>query len=84
MPADTHIPVTAEIREELRALKQLVQTEAWRTEGRFLQQLLTRSVPRRVAQLVRRPKWIGLTQLVSFGVLTLSVGLGYLYGVLRW
>ena len=84
MPADTHIPVTAETREELRVLKQLVQTEAWRTEGRFLQQLLTRSVPRRVAQLVRRPKWSGLTQLVSFGVLTLSVGLGYLYGVLRW
>ena len=83
MPADTHIPVTAETREELRALKQLVQTEAWRTEGRFLQQLRTKSVPQKVAQLVRRPNLSGLTQIVILGVLTFSVKLGYLYGVLR-
>ena len=66
-----------------RAMEQLVSTGARRTEGRFLRQLLTRSVPRRVAQLVRRPNWNEMTQLVSLGVLTLTVGVGYLYAIVR-
>jgi len=66
-----------------RTVEQLVPTETRRTEGRFLRQLLTRSVPRRVAQLVRQPKWSRVTQLVSIAVLTATVGVGYGYGIIR-
>ena len=66
-----------------RTIEQLVSYEALTEEGRFLQQLLAKSVPRRVAQLIRHPDLPGLTQLVSLGVLTGTVGLGYLYGILR-
>jgi hypothetical protein len=68
----------------MRRVGQLVSNWTRAEEGRFLRQLLTKSVPQRVAWLVGGPDLTGLSQLVSLGVLTLSVGLGYLYGVLRW
>jgi GT2 family glycosyltransferase len=66
-----------------RAMERLVSTSARAEEGRYLRLLLTKSMPQRVAQLVRGPDLTGLAQLVSLGILTLAVGLGYLYGVLR-
>jgi hypothetical protein len=66
-----------------RAMEQLVSSSARTEEGRFLRQLLTESVPQRVAQLVRRPNLTGLTQLVGLGVLTVMVGVGYVYALVR-
>jgi hypothetical protein len=67
-----------------RALERLDSKRTRAKNGRCPRQLLNISVQQCVAQLVRRPDLTGLTQLVSLGVLTFSVGLGYFYGVLRW
>jgi glycosyltransferase involved in cell wall biosynthesis len=67
-----------------RRMEQMILSDVSAEERRFLRQLLTKSVPQRIAQLVREPDLPGLSQLTSLGVLTLSVGLGYFYGVLRW
>jgi hypothetical protein len=63
-------------------MKQLVSDAGRAEEGRFLRQLLTKSVPRRVAQLIREPDLTRMTQLVAIGVLTVTVGLGYFYAIL--
>ena len=70
------------MRTKLGAMEQFAQTKTKRNGERILRQPVTKLVPRRLAQLVRRPKWSGLTPLMSLGVLTVTVGLGYLNGVL--
>jgi hypothetical protein len=66
-----------------RAMQRLVSDAGRAEEGRFLQHLLKKSVPQRVAKLVREPNLIRLSQLMSIGVLTVTVVLGYLYAMLR-
>ena len=53
-------------------------------ESAFLGALLGEHVPRRLVRLARNPSWKGAEQLVAILVLTGLVGLGYLYGVLKW
>ena len=64
-------------------MEQMFSSDAGAEERRFLRQLLMTSVPRRFAQLIRHLDLLGLTQLVSLGVLTGTVGLGYFYAILR-
>jgi glycosyltransferase involved in cell wall biosynthesis len=66
-----------------RAMEDLVPDSSG-TERDFLGQLLGRFVPGRVGSLVRSPSLDRLTQLVTLLVFTLTVGLGYCYGILRW
>ena len=53
-------------------------------EGDFLSDLLFRFVPGRVRGLVEEFSTAKLLQLVMLFVLTGAVGLGYLYGVVKW
>ncbi|WP_331233142.1 glucosyl-dolichyl phosphate glucuronosyltransferase [Natronorarus salvus] len=53
-------------------------------EGEFLERLATEFVPERVRRLVRSPSVAGVKQLVAIVAFTLAVGLGYLYGFVRF
>ena len=53
-------------------------------EGEFLGRLLGEHVPGRISRLLRRPSREDAEQLLALFVLTGLVGLGYLYGVLKW
>ncbi|WP_435194278.1 glucosyl-dolichyl phosphate glucuronosyltransferase [Natronomonas sp. EA1] len=53
-------------------------------EGDFLGKLLFSFVPERLAGLVRSPSLARAEQLVFLLLLTGLVGLGYLYGVVKW
>jgi hypothetical protein len=50
----------------------------------FLGQLFTEFAPNRVRGLVSAPSVEKLLQFVMLFVLTGAVGVGYLYGVLKW
>jgi uncharacterized protein YjeT (DUF2065 family) len=50
-------------------------------EGEYLQNLTTRYVPQRIKDLIQDPSIAKLTQLLAIGVFTVTVGLGYLYGI---
>jgi len=67
-----------------RAMEQIVSEDATREESAFLKQLLFTFVPSRIKSLVFSPSVPKLLQLVSLFVLTGTVGIGYLYGILRW
>jgi hypothetical protein len=67
----------------MRRVGQLVSNWTRAEESRFLRQLETVSVPRRVAGLVREPDLSKLTQLIGLGLLTVTVGLSYFYAMLR-
>jgi glycosyltransferase involved in cell wall biosynthesis len=53
-------------------------------EGQFLARLLGEYVPARLSRLLRRPSWEGVEQFLAVFVLTALVGVGYLYGVVKW
>ncbi|PSQ10001.1 glycosyl transferase family A [Halobacteriales archaeon QS_5_70_15] len=53
-------------------------------EGAFLGRLLREYVPARLSRLLRRPSWEGVEQFLAVFVLTALVGVGYLYGVVKW
>jgi glycosyltransferase involved in cell wall biosynthesis len=53
-------------------------------ETEFLNQLLCEFVPERLVGLVRSPSTAAVAQLVMLFVLTGTVGVGYLYGALKW
>ncbi|SFS06518.1 Glycosyl transferase family 2 [Halomicrobium zhouii] len=53
-------------------------------ESEFLGQLLTEFVPSRISDLVSGPSLEKALQLVMLFVFTGAVGLGYLYGVVKW
>jgi len=53
-------------------------------ESEFLGQLLTEFVPSRIRELVSGPSVERALQLVTLFVFTGAVGLGYLYGVVKW
>lgn len=52
-------------------------------EGDFLSQLLGNFIPHRVAELFRSPSTERAAQVGMLLVLTISVGVGYLYGLIR-
>jgi glycosyltransferase involved in cell wall biosynthesis len=58
--------------------------EATGEEDEFLRQLLFVSTPRRLRALIATPDAAGVKQLVALYLLTLTVGLGYLYGIVAW
>ena len=53
-------------------------------EGAFLSRLLTRSVPDRTKGIVRSPSSGQIGQLAMLFVFTILVGLGYVYGAVKW
>jgi len=53
-------------------------------ERAFLGQLVREFGPTRVRELYQRPNRTKLKQLITLVVLTGTVGLGYLYGILKW
>lgn len=67
-----------------RALKQLDVDGPGDAESEFLEHLLCSSVPRRISGLIRRPSLADIQQLLMLFILTACVGLGYLYGIVRY
>ncbi|ELZ13899.1 group 1 glycosyl transferase [Halovivax asiaticus JCM 14624] len=53
-------------------------------ESEFLRSLVVESIPDRIRGMVGGPVRQNALQLLSLFVLTVAVGLGYLYGVTRW
>ena len=53
-------------------------------ETAFLGRLLTEFLPKRCKRLVTNPSIVDLQKLVMLGVLTGTVGVGYLYGMTEW
>ena len=66
-----------------RAMETLVP-ESSDEEGDQLRRLLFEYIPGRVWGLLTRPTETKLKQLVMLFVLLASIGIGYLYGLLRW
>jgi len=58
--------------------------ETGNEEGEFLIRLFTDSVPRRASEFVHQPTLPRIEQFVMLFVFTFVVGVGYLYGLLRW
>jgi hypothetical protein len=65
-------------------MESLVSGESSAEESAFLNQLLTEFVPRRVKSLVHEPSRTEAKQLVALLGLTGTVGVGYLYGLVKW
>jgi len=66
-----------------RAMETLAP-ESGGEETDFLERLLTEFVPRRLRRLAGSPSVSGILQLAALFALTGTVGLGYLYGAIRW
>ncbi|GAB7008112.1 glucosyl-dolichyl phosphate glucuronosyltransferase [Halorubrum trueperi] len=66
-----------------RAMESFVDDEAGE-EGHFLRQLIFEFVPNRLKSLVYNPSVSQISQLLCLFVFTGSVGIGYLYGYLRY
>ncbi|MEF8812835.1 MAG: glucosyl-dolichyl phosphate glucuronosyltransferase [Halovenus sp.] len=67
-----------------RAMETIVSSDASAEESAFLRQLLLSFVPQRVKSVLLAPNTTKLAQLVALFVLTATVGVGYLYGLLTW
>jgi glycosyltransferase involved in cell wall biosynthesis len=67
-----------------RAMETLVDDESGGEESAYLRQLLVEFIPARVKSLVIGPNSTEAKQLLMLFVLTGVVGLGYVYGLLRW
>jgi len=52
-------------------------------EGKYLRQLLTNFIPHRIIRLFRSPSVERATQLGMLLLLTATVGMGYVYGIIR-
>ncbi|AUV81824.1 glycosyl transferase family A [Salinigranum rubrum] len=64
-----------------RVMADVLPEEDGGEEGDFLKQLLVEFVPDRVGDVVRERRSTDAVQLLSLGLLTAVVGLGYVYGV---
>jgi glycosyltransferase involved in cell wall biosynthesis len=53
-------------------------------ESDFLRKLVVEFVPERVGGLLESPSWTRVDQLVMLVVLTVAVGIGFLYGAVRY
>jgi glycosyltransferase involved in cell wall biosynthesis len=67
-----------------RAMETLVSEESSEEESDFLKQLVFEFVPSRLKGLLTDPSVPKAKQLVTLFVLTATVGVGYLYGLLKW
>lgn len=67
-----------------RAMETLVSEESSAEESDFLMQLLFEFVPSRVRSLLLGPTITKAKQLLTLFVLTATVGIGYLYGLVKW
>jgi glycosyltransferase involved in cell wall biosynthesis len=67
-----------------RAMEDIVSEDATEEEFLFLDQLLFTFVPGRVKSLLFGPSLQKVLQLVALFVLTATVGVGYLYGMVKW
>jgi glycosyltransferase involved in cell wall biosynthesis len=67
-----------------RAMETLVSEESSEEESEFLEQLLFEFVPDRLKSLLTGPTVTKATQLVTLLALTGTVGIGYLYGLVKW
>lgn len=67
-----------------RAMETIVSEDASAEESAFLKQLVLEFVPSRLKSLVKTPKVNEAVQLVSLFILTGIVGVGYLYGLVKW
>jgi GT2 family glycosyltransferase len=67
-----------------RAMETLVSEESSEEESDFLKQLVFEFVPSRLKGLLTDPSVPKAKQFVTLFVLTATVGVGYLYGLLKW
>lgn len=67
-----------------RAITTLTAETSSGAESAYLRRLVTKSVPRRLKGLVTGPSVAGVKQLVTLLVLIGVVGLGYLYGFVKY
>ncbi|MUV85099.1 glycosyltransferase [Natronomonas sp. CBA1123] len=67
-----------------RAMETLVSEESSEEESDFLKQLVFEFVPSRLKGLLTDPSGTKAKQLVTLFLLTATVGVGYLYGLLKW
>jgi glycosyltransferase involved in cell wall biosynthesis len=67
-----------------RALETLLPDAGTDEESEFLSYLLLESVPNRVRTLGSKQSFVVLSQLLWLVMLTGLVGLGYLYGIVKW
>ena len=67
-----------------RAMESIVSEDATEEEFSFLGKLLFRFVPSRIKSLLFSPSVPKTLQLVTLLVLTATVGVGYIYGILTW
>jgi len=67
-----------------RAMETLVSEESSEEESDFLKQLVFEFTPSRLKGLLTDPSVPKAKQFVTLFVLTATVGVGYLYGLLKW
>ena len=67
-----------------RVLEKLLPDAGTVEESDFLRYLLFQSLPGRLKRLVRNPSVARASQLVWLVLLTGLVGLGYVYGIIKW
>jgi hypothetical protein len=67
-----------------RAMETLVSQESSEEESDFLRRLLFEFVPSRIRSLLSDPTAPAAKQLFTLFVLTGTVGVGYLYGLVKW
>jgi glycosyltransferase involved in cell wall biosynthesis len=67
-----------------RALEEIVSEEATDEEAAFLEELAFEHVPSRLTGLVTDPTVPKVQQFMTLFILTGTVGVGYLYGMLDW
>lgn len=67
-----------------RAMETLVSEESSEEESDFLKELVFEFVPSRVRSLITEPNVTETKQLLALFVLTGTVGVGYLYGLVKW
>jgi len=67
-----------------RAMETLVSEDSSEEESEFLGKLLSEFVPSRLKSLATGPTVTEAKQLVALFVLTGLVGIGYLYGLVKW
>lgn len=67
-----------------RAMETLVSSDSSEEESEYLRQLLGQFIPGRIKSIVTGPSWPKAKQFVALWILTGMVGLGYVYGLIKW
>jgi glycosyltransferase involved in cell wall biosynthesis len=63
---------------------EIMLPDTGRDEGVFLIQLMSQSLPNRTKSIILNPSISRVKQLVALVLFTFVVGIGYLYGILKW